>query len=474
MNRQLSPKKSKKWWWIISISLALVLIIAAIIKGKSRPKGTEVYLEKVTSRDIIETVSASGKIYPEKEIKISSDVSGEVVELYVKEGDSVKAGQILARVNPDMYQSAVERSTAGVSVARSQAGASQSNVETARANRDQVKAQYENAVKSYRRNLSLFKEGIISQMDLDASETAMKNLESNLRAAENSIKASQNQAQSAGFQVRDAEAVLKEQKTNLGRTTLKAPADGIVSKLNVEKGERVVGTIQMSGTEIMRIADLGAMEVQVEVSENDIVRVKTGQTADIEVDAYQNKKFKGTVTEVANSASNLGVANALSTDQVTKFVVKIRIDKESYKNLVDSKNGSPFKPGMTATVDIITNQVKSVLSVPITAVTAYDLREEEKKKREKLGNNSNEIGSTDQPVHESEFMEAVFLQKGDTCARIDVTTGIQDENFIEIKSGLKPEDIVVIGPYSAIAKSLKNGDRIKEKKEESKKKTGSE
>jgi HlyD family secretion protein len=468
----MNQKRKIKWWlWLIIVAVPL-LIIAAIIKAKSKPKGEEVNLEKVERRDIVETVSASGKIFPETEIRISSDVSGEIVELYVKEGDSVRTGQILAKVNADAYTSAVERSSAGVNVARTQAKVSGNTIENAKHQLAQAKLQYENAKKINDRNKSLFKDGIISQADLDNSETTMRNLEAAYSAAETSVSIAIKNSESAGFQVKDAEAVLKEQRTNLGRTIIKAPAGGVVSKLNVEKGERVVGTIQMSGTEMMRIADLHAMEVQVEVSENDIVRVKTGDEADIQVDAYQNKKFKGTVTEVSNSASNLNTltGNNLSTDQVTKFVVKVRIDKSSYMDLMEGKL-APFRPGMSATVEIKTSRVERVLSIPIQSVIAYDPNEEARKKKEKLDaeNKAQQQTQTNEKEKsktvENQFKEAVFVLRGDTVQRVDVISGIQDQNYIEIKSGLNEGEEVVTGPYVALSRKLKNGTHVHRKKE---------
>jgi len=469
MNQIAKKKKSNQKLWIWgSIILLGLLIGAAIIKSKSKPKGTAVFTEKVKKRTIVETVSASGKIYPEKEVKISSDVSGEVVELYVKEGDSVKIGQVLARVNPDTYQSAVERTSAGVNAARSQAGATNLNIETAKAQRDQIKSQWDNAKKNLERSKSLLQEGIISQSEYDASETTFRNLSASLASAENSISTAKKNAEASGYQVKDAEALLKETRTNLGRTTIKAPASGVISKLNIEKGERVVGTIQMSGTEMMRIADLGAMEVQVEVSENDIIRVQVGNTTDIEVDAYQNRKFKGTVTDVANSASNISTngISALSNDQVTKFVVKIRIDKESYRDLVQGTKLTAFKPGMSATVEIKTNQEADVLSIPIQCVTAYDPKEEMKKKMDKMKKDPNIVEEEKITLDRNDFIEAVFVKRGDTVSRVDVTTGIQDQNYIMIKSGLQLEDEVVVGPYAAISKDLKQGSKVHIKKEE--------
>ncbi|MBK6860022.1 MAG: efflux RND transporter periplasmic adaptor subunit [Saprospiraceae bacterium] len=470
----MNQKKGLRWWWWLAIILIPVLIVAAVFKAKSKPKGEEVNLEKVQIRDLVETVTASGKIFPETEIKISSDVSGEIVELYVKEGDSVKVGQILAKVNADAYTSAVERSSAGVNIARTQASSSGNSIENAKQQKTQAKLQYENAKKMHQRNQQLFKDGIISLADLENSETTMKNLEAGFKAAEIMVENAIKGSESAGFQVKDAEALLKEQRTNLGRTIIKAPATGIISKLNVERGERVVGTIQMSGTELMRIADLHAMEVQVEVSENDIVNVKTGDEATIEVDAYQNKKFSGHVTEVANSANNISsiAGNSLSTDQVTKFVVKIRIEKSSYAELVVN-NRAPFRPGMSATVEINTHEVKNVLSVPIQAVIAYDPNEEVRKQKEK-NDRENKIqqpaAQTEaKEVDDSPYREALFVVHGDTVSRVDVEIGIQDENYIEIKSGISEGDEVVIGPYVALSRKLKNGSKIHRKVEDTKK-----
>lgn len=470
----MNQKKGLRWWWWLAIILIPVLIVAAVFKAKNKPKGEEVNLEKVQTRDIVETVTASGKIFPETEIKISSDVSGEIVELYVKEGDSVKVGQILAKVNADAYTSAVERSSAGVNIARTQASTSGNSIENAKQQKTQAKLQYENAKKMHQRNQQLYKDGIISLADLESSETTMKNLEAGYKAAEIMVENAIKGSESAGFQVKDAEALLKEQRTNLGRTIIKAPATGIISKLNVERGERVVGTMQMSGTELMRIADLHAMEVQVEVSENDIVNVKTGDEATIEVDAYQNKKFSGHVTEVANSANNISsiAGNSLSTDQVTKFVVKIRIEKSSYADLVVN-NRAPFRPGMSATVEINTHEVKNVLSVPIQAVIAYDPNEEVRKAKEKKDRENKIQQPTAQAevkeVNDSPYREALFVVHGDTVSRVDVEIGIQDENYIEIKSGISEGDEVVIGPYVALSRKLKNGSKIHRKVEDSKK-----
>ncbi|MEP7195295.1 MAG: efflux RND transporter periplasmic adaptor subunit [Saprospiraceae bacterium] len=461
----------KKYWiWIVGL-LLVVLIGLSVLKNMNKPKGTEVITEKAMNRSITEKVTASGKIFPEQEIKISSDVSGEVVELYVKEGDTVVVGQILARVNPDVYQSALERGNAGVNTAKSQANASKTNILAAKAQSDQIKAQLDNAVKNLERSKLLYKDGIISKAELETAETQVNNLKASWESSQASIESSRNQSNASGYQVKDAEAMLKEQKNNLQRTIIKAPANGIISKLNIEKGERVVGTIQMSGTEMMRIADLNIMEVQVEVSENDIIRVKLSDEALIEVDAYAGTKFSGSVSEISNSASNLSNAlGGMSTDQVTKFLVKVRINKDSYAQLIKGKNTVPFKPGMSATVEIKTARKDSVLSIPIQAVTAYDAKESENKKKQKLLEADNKSIQKEEKIdlNQNDFHEAVFVKINDTVSRVDVISGIQDENYIEIKSGLSIGDEVIIGPYSAISKELKSGKQVtiqKEKKE---------
>ncbi|MFN8333250.1 MAG: efflux RND transporter periplasmic adaptor subunit [Saprospiraceae bacterium] len=464
----------KNWIWLLA-ALFVILTALAIWKSKQKPKGTEVSIEKVQRRNISEKVTASGKIFPEKEVKISSDVSGQVVELYVKEGDSVKTGQILARVNPDAYQSALERSRAGVNTAISRASSSKVAIQGATAQRDQIGVQFDNAQKTLERTKQMYKDGIVSRAELDNAETQARNLAASLQASEANLESSRNNYSASNYQIRDAQAMLKETNTNFERTIIKAPASGVISKLNIERGERVVGTIQMTGTEIMRIADLNAMEVQVEVSENDIVRVSIGDPSVIEVDAYPGKKFTGQVTEISNSASkiNFGTAASLSTDQVTKFLVKVRINKESYSDLMSTNNSMPFRPGMSATVEIRTDNREQVLAVPIQCVIAYDAKAEinKKKKEIKEDQKNNAVQKEEKLVlDQNDFREAVFVRINDTVSRVDVKTGIQDENYIEITNGLSEEMEVVTGPYSAISKDLKSGSRVRLKKDKEEKK----
>jgi len=472
-----TPKRRRTLWYILAGVFAL-LIIAAAIKARQKPKGEKINAEKVERRTIRETVSASGKIFPETEVKISSDVSGEIVEMFVKEGDSVTAGQILAKIRPDEYQSAVERGQASVNSARSQRGISSSNVQGSiaainqlKADQARIQAQLSQARNAHERNEKLFKEGVIAQAELETTLSNFKTLESTLAAnqasivsAESNLSVSKENVNVSDYGIVSAQASLKELRTSLQKTVITAPVSGIVTQLNVEKGERVVGTLQMTGTEMMRISQLGAMEVQVDVSENDILKVSMKDEVDIEVDAYLGRKFKGVVSEIGNSASNLSTSTSLNTDQVTNFVVKIRVDPSSYADLISSRNAYPFRPGMSASVDIYTHTAESVLTLPIIAVTAKDEDADAKKQKT----------DTEQPQpnakkeDENAIQEIVFVVMGDTVGVRNVKTGIQDNNYIEILDGLQEGEQVVTGPYSAIARKLKSGTRVTVEDEKSK------
>jgi HlyD family secretion protein len=444
-----------------------LITAAAVYKSRQKPKGEEITVEKVQRRSIKETVSASGKIFPETEVKISSDVSGEIIELYVKEGDSVTVGQVLAKIKPDEYQSLVEQGEASVSTARSQREISSSNVQGSGAQIEQLKAdkkrlesQLDVARNTHQRNEKLYKDGIISTAEFETSQNNLKAAESALAVGEATLKSSESTLSSARENVRVAEfginsanARLRELRTSLQKTIITAPVSGIISVLNVEKGERVVGTLQMAGTEMMRIANLHSMEVQVDVSENDILKVSLNDETDIEVDAYLGQKLKGKVSEIANSASNISSAAGMSlnSDQVTNFVVKIRIDPASYKDLLADGRRYPFRPGMSASVDIFTQLAENILSVPIISVTA---KEDEKKAVKK---EDEDVPESKQSKSNDVIKEIVFVTVGDTVAIREVKTGIQDNDHIEIRSGLQEGEEVVTGPYSAIARKLKSG-----------------
>jgi len=447
----------RKWWLISLITVVIILIVIAYIKGRQRPKGIGVTTELVTTRDIKEVVTASGKIFPENEVKISSDVSGEIIGLYVKEGDTVKAGQLLAKINPDSYLPSVRRGQATVKGSRAQELASQSQIKMAQAQLDEINSRLENTRKTHNRNTKLYADGVISKSDLEASQSTLDGLIASANSAKAAIKQAQTNASSSQYNTQSANASLDEMKTSLNKTFIYAPVDGIISSLKVEKGERVVGTIQMSGTEMMTIANLSAIEAQVEVSENDIVRVHKGDSAVIEIDAFYGKKFTGVVTEIANSsttASSLSTTGttSLNSDQVTNFIVKVRLNYVSYKSLIKPEEPFPFRPGMSVSVEINTKTEKNVLAVPIQSVTT---RENPAFSKEALKNGK-----------KADLIEVAFIQKGDSVNMIPVQTGIQDDEYIYIKQGLQKGDRVVSGPYSAISRTLKQGDKVYEDKKD--------
>lgn len=439
------------------------------MNNKDKKEGVEVELDKVELRTIVEKVAASGRIYPVTEVKISSDVSGEVVELYIEEGDSVKVGQLLARIDPDAFESQVERGKAGVNSAKAQAANARAQVENLKAQKEQIFANLENVKAVHKRNVQLHSDGMISEADIESSQASLRGLEANIRSIEASIRASQENVNASDFAIQSAQATLKELKTSLKRTDIYAPMTGIVSLLAVEKGERVVGTIQMSGTELMRIADLSKMEVQVDVSENDIPRVTLNDEVEIEVDAYVKRKFKGRVTEIAHSASNM-TAMTMSTDQVTNFVVKTSIDPSSYSDLVSASKPFPFRPGMSASVEVKTNQIENVVSVPIQAVTTREF-EEDGRPKDREDDEEEEEEEDNKIAGKDDIREVIFVKNGDDVNIIEVETGIQDDEFIQIKKGLSKDQEIVIGPYVAISRKLKDGTEVY-KKEKKKKKKG--
>ncbi len=447
----MANRISKKNIWIIITVVAVIalIVIAVLVKGK-RSEGTKVATEKVAKRTIIQTVSSNGKIQPEKDIKISPYISGEVVELLVKEGDQVKKGDLLAKIDPEIYISQFDQSEASLNTQKA-------NLANSKARLAQVKAQFENARLTFERQEKLFKENVISKSEYDQSKAAFQVAQAQVTAGEEDIKASD-------FMVKSSEAGLKRSKEDLTRTAIFAPNDGTVSKLGVLKGERVTGASQFSsGTEIMRIANLNEMEAQVQVNENDIVRVSMGDTALIEVDAYLNRKFKGIVTELATSANTTGV----SVDQVTNFNVKIHIIKDSYKDLLTGKSVdfSPFRPGMSCTVEIQTETAENTITVPIQAVTTRiakdSLEKINDKNKIKKDDGDQQIEVVSVKKKSDQIQECVFLLSDGTAKKVNVKTGIQDNTFIQILSGLKVGDEIITAPYSAVSKILNNGDKVK-------------
>ncbi len=421
-----------------------VLVVLAIVANKmgwiGKSKTTQVAVTKAENKSIIETVSASGKIQPEVEVKLSPEVSGEIVELTVKEGDAVKKGQLLCRIKPDILLSGYDRTVASYNAQKAAVASAQQQIVQAEANFKNIEARF-------KRNQTLYKDKVISASEFDAAQAEYLTAKSNLESAKQSLIG-------AKFGLEQSGAGVKEASDNLARTNIYAPVDGVVSKLSVEQGERVVGTAQMSGTEIMTIANLNSMEVNVDVNENDINRLSIGDTAIIEVDAFLDKKFKGIVTEIASSANIVGT----SADQVTNFAVKVRILPISYEDLANKgKTNSPFRPGLSATVDIQTEK-KSGLVVPIQSVT---VREEEKPKDAKVDGPAADDSSDDKKEKTKPLAkEYVFIVEAGKVKQVEVKTGIQDDQNIIILSGLKLGQQVVSAPYAAISKTLKDKDVV--------------
>ena len=437
---------------------AVVLIFGGLLLAKKmewigKVEPTEVEFTKVSRSTIIEKVSASGKIQPEVEVKLSPDVSGEIVSLNVAEGDSVVAGQELLKIRPDNYVSLLAR-------AEAQMNATKANMEQSKAVLAQSDARLSKAKIDYDRNAKLHKDKVISDADFDQFVSAYTVAKQDLEAAKANVNA-------ANYNVKSSEAALKEAKTNLTKTTIYAPQSGIISKLNVELGERVVGTSQMAGTEMLRIANLNKMEVRVNVNENDITRVSLGDTVLIDVDAFSSseRKFKGVVYEIASSANSSG-ASAVSNDAVTEFEVKIRVLRSSYADLIKGKLSYPLKPGMTASVEILTNRKENIATVPLSAVTTREIGAEAKegmKKEEDGTNATNSNDALEAKKRKENTKEVVFVMEKGKAKMIQVKTGISDFENIEIVSGLNDGQEIIAGPYATVAKKLKEGELVKKK-----------
>ena len=446
--------KTVKWILIILGVLIVLLIVGKLISGNGN-EGVKVSSEKAAKRTITETVNASGKVYPEVEVKISPDISGEITDLYVKEGDSVKKGQILARIYADIYATQRDQAAAAVNQQVAMTANSQAQL-------DALKATMDQAQRTYDRQKQLMEDKIISKAEFEQSESAYLSATANYNAAVQSIRGNKASIQSA-------QASLTRANKDLSRATLVAPMSGVISSLGVKKGERVAGNSFNIGTEMMRVADMSVMEVRVNVGENDIVKVNIGDSADVEVDAYNNRKFKGVVREVASSTASSGSQQLSSSNDVTNYEVRIRLNPDSYRDLVDPKNPRKFifRPGMNASADIKTKRRDNVLSVPINAVAARvkgsDKSLEDKKKEEKKNKpDQDEQDNNNTAVANDELEEVVFiLQKEGKVKKTIVKTGIQDINYIEILSGLNPGDEVVTGPYNAVSKTLKDGNKVK-------------
>ncbi len=425
----------KTTWWIAGSVLALVLVI--VIGRMGGNKGIEVMAEAVSRSMVVETVTASGKIYPETEVKISPEVSGEIIELTVKEGDSVYRGQLLVKINPAIYTSMVSQSAASVAQARASARNAEEMVH-------QSRSQYDLALATYDRNKQLYGEKVISRLEFEQAEA-------NYKSAMATYEAARASASGGGFGVDAAQANLLQAQENLRRATILAPVSGVISQLNVKKGERMVGTAQMAGTEMLTIADMSRIEVRVNVSETDIVKVKTGDTAEIEADAYRGRIFKGVVSKVAVSsasgAASVTGSQQINTDQVTNYVVHILILPGSYADLSEQKKPGSFvfKPGMSASVAIRTRAAADALAIPVNAVTTRDWPDSVQ--------NTSVVGQARQVVFVLDTNKQVVNPR-------DVKTGLQDDRHVQILDGLAAGEKVVTAPYGAIARLLQDGTRV--------------
>ncbi len=418
---------------LIAIGALIVLIILLKATGIiGKPQTTQVATEKATVRDINETVSASGKIKPHIEVKITPEVSGEVVELPIKEGDVVKKGQLLCKIRPDILKSELDRAVASYNTQKASIGNSKQMLKQAQATLD-------NQASIYNRDKVLYKNKVITTAEFEAAKSSYDGDVAALEAAKQNVIGST-------YGLAQSQASVKEAADNLVKTTIYSPVDGVVSKLSIEKGERVLGTQQFAGTEIMTISDLSQLDVDVDVNENDINRIQLGDSSQIQVDAFLGKDFRGVVTEIGSSANVVGT----NADQVTNFTVKVRISPQSYQNLLikTADNPSPFRPGLTATVDINTNHTKS-LSVPIQSVTTRD----EKKTVVKTDDQSQD-SNNNKPQITAPAKEYVFVYKAGKVKQVLVTTGIQDDTYIQVLSGLKSGDEVVSAPFATITKVL--------------------
>ncbi len=440
ITRTQKRKRRRNTLIIVIVSLILLAVVAWQAGWLKKENEIAVTFAKAGYRTIVERVTASGTLQPEKEVKISPDVPGEIVELYVKEGDSVPAGKLLISIRPDIFEASLSRSQAMFNQ-------QQANYADAKARLAGSKAQLTQAELAFKRNKDLYESKVISESDFEQAETTYKVAQQDLESAAQAVEA-------ARYAVSSASASVQEARENLLKTEIYAPVSGIVSKLDVEKGERVVGTSQMAGTEMLRIADLSQMEVRVNVNENDIIRISVNDTAVVDVDAYSymDKEFKAVVTAIANSANE-----KLSSEAVTEFEVRMRMLPSSYADLITGENRYPFRPGMTASVEILTERKENVLSVPLSAVTTRSLNQD----------------STQQPAptlaaSNDNRHEVVFVKNGEAVAQQPVTTGISDYDHIEVLSGLTAEQEIVSGPYVAISEELKDGSKVKPMTDEAK------
>lgn len=442
MARKQKSSNNKLIYILVGV-LALLVVFVVIARKQGLIGGnraTKVEMSEAKKETVVEKVSASGDVQPEIEVKVSPEVSGEVIELSVEEGDSVRAGDLLVKIRPDLLENALERSQAALNQQRANLADSKARASKARANFTRAKLDWD-------RQQKLKTENVISEADYETAQANFKAAQEDLNSADQNVIAAQ-------YLVKTSLADVANAKENLALTTIRAPMTGIVSKLSVEKGERVLGTAQMQGTELFRIADLGKMEVRVDVNENDIIRVAIGDTAIIDVDSYSymDKTFKGIVTQIANTANDKA-----SSDAVTEFEVRIRVLNDSYRELIEQEDMKyPFRPGMTASVEIITQRKEGILTVPLSAVTTRGQKEIE-------GRGEDDDEDFEEVDDEDEDLKEIVFVNVDGKAEIrEVKTGINDFDNIEIKEGVKEGEKVITGPFLLVSKRLKNGEKVSE------------
>ena len=451
-------KSNKLVYYLIG---GLIVIILFLVIGKSqgwigKTKEIEVELVKAKKVSITEKVSASGTVQPVIEVKLAPEVSGEIIELNVEDGDSVKAGQVLVKIRPEVWLNQLERMEATMNQQRA-------NVESSKANLSRAEANFMRAEQDYKRQEKLWNEKVISEADWQLSQQNYKVAQNDLTSAKQSLEGSK-------YIVNSSEASVKESRENVRKTSVVAPMKGIVSKLSVKQGERVVGTAQMTGTEMLRIADLNKMEIRVNVNENDIVRVHYGDTVLIDVDAYSNinKEFKGLVTNIANTAKD-----KQSADAITEFEVRILILRSSYADLIKQGNKYPFRPGMTASVEIITKRKDNVLSVPLAAVTTRKpdgAEDKDEKKEDDDRKPQVQNDATKKPAEKKLDKVVAFVNEKGVAKMVEVKTGISDYDNIEILSGIADSVEIVTGPFLVVSKRLKDGEKIVQAKKKDVKK----
>lgn len=473
-------RSRKRLVLIASIGLVVLVALMALISklvGGGTPT-TEVETATAETRTITQVVTASGRVEPATEVTISPDVSGEIIELAVEEGDEVVAGQVLARIKPDLYASQIDQLSAGVSQAEAGVGQASAGVSQAEANVAQAQAALAQAQQTFERVEQLFERGLVARAEYDQAQAGVRTQTAALRAAQAAVGSARSGVGSARSGVTGARARLGEAQKQLGRTTLVAPMSGTVSMLAVKPGERVVGTSQMAGTPMMRIARLDAMEIVVNVNENDVVNIQVGDSAKVEVDAFTDRPLAGVVTRIAQSATGTGatgvgaVASVATGTSVTTFEVRIRVETGVTSASVGGAlspevaarptPAAQLRPGMNGTVDIYTHSVRGVAAVPLGAVTVRDLNAV----RRDTASGARRARTTAAPnvgtPQAEDLQKVVFVVRDGKAQMVTVETGLDDRTWVEVRRGIRAGDVVVTGPYGTVSRTLLPGVRVRQ------------